>query len=288
MPRPTGLLPPTPARPRLRIGKHLAASHTVPDEADWLSQVGNWDMYRNDQIGDCGPASGGHYVAAASTAAGHPHIPTVDDVIDLYRRVSGYDPATGRHDDGVIMQDLLSEMRKGGLAGKQILAFAEVDVSNRDEVDLCIDLFGGVLIGANMPRDAEVQFDAGQPWTPTSGRGGRAGSWGGHAMHAGRYSRIRKARDVTTWGRVQVMTDAWWYRYVAEAWVIITEEWVQANGFTPSGLDLYGLGRELAELTGEPNPIPAPQPAPTPVLPAVDANAALVAAFEQWRQVVNA
>jgi hypothetical protein len=77
--------------------------------------------------------------------------------------------------------------------------------------------------------------------------------------------------------------------------VILTQDWIEANGATPQGIDLYSLGQDFTALTGSPNPIPqpAPQPTPTPVptptpqpTPAVDPL--VLAAYKSLDQYVKA
>jgi hypothetical protein len=232
---------------------------------DFMSRVGQWDMLGNDTIGDCGPISVANSIRAAGAYGdGTSHRFTLPEVLDLYSRTSGYDPVSGANDNGVVLQELLSEVRKSGIGGFNVLAFAEVAVADLGEVKAAIDLFGHVLIGANLPVDASHQLDAGQPWTPTSGKNGIPGSWGGHAIYVGQYD--ADGLTCATWGQTQRMTWDWWRRFVGESWVLVPQgEWFNSAGVTPTGLDLHGLGEELARLTGSPNPFPG---SPVPVAPA--------------------
>lgn len=285
-----GRLAPDPTKPRLRLGARLdRGAPAAPPLADWLSRVADWPMYGNDRIGDCTIAGAGHIIQALSTY-GQGTTATVgdDDVLAAYSAVSGYDPLTGRNDNGAVMQDVLNYWRRSGIGGHRILAFAEVDVRDRTEVERAISVFGHVYIGIDMPTSAMDQFDAGRPWDVVRRDGGLEG---GHAVNVGAYSRPGAAFTAVTWGRVQALTEAFWDRYVAEAWVIITPEWLSAAGTSPGGVDLYGLGEDLAELTGGPNPFPAPEPpgpvpgpVPEPVGPApvVVADVALATAMQNW------
>jgi hypothetical protein len=258
-----GRLPAQHARPHLRLGDFLTGE-TVPappPSADWLGRVATWPMYGNDQIGDCTFASAGHIIEALTTYAQATTFEVTDaDVLHGYEAVSGYRPGQPSTDTGCVLEDVLAYWRKTGIGGHKILAYAKVDVSNRVEVEQAIALFGAIKLGINLPQSAEDQFNAGQPWDYV--RGSRI--LGGHCVPVGRYQ-ADGTIDGVTWAQVQSMTPAFWQHYVEEGWVVITQDWLDANGHSPTGLDLYGLGEALAALTGGPNPFPQPTPpAPTP------------------------
>jgi hypothetical protein len=258
-----GKLDPDPTKPALRLAPHLTGAPTTPEQRDWLSKVGSWPMYGNDQYGDCVWAAIGHAIIAWTTYAGSPVEVSLEALLQGYADVTGFnrdDPAT---DQGTVMQDALSYWRKTGVAGHRILAFAKVDHTDPAAMKAAIDVFGSLQVGIKFPRVAMTQFNAGKPWALVRKDGGIEG---GHAIHAGAFD-PRQYR-ATTWGRVQSMLPDFAAVYIDEAWAVITPEWLTAAGTTPSGVDLHGLGEELAALTGEPNPFPvSPLPVPVPPVP---------------------
>lgn len=255
-----GRLPNDPSKPRLRLAQFSTAAPVYPDNVDYLSEVSDYPMYLNDRIGDCTCAGAGHMIQAESRyGSGTTATITDTDVLTAYEAVSGYDPKTGANDDGAVMQDVLSYWRKTGFGGHKILAFAEVDVKNDAELRSAMNTFGSLYIGINFPGSAMTQFNDGQPWDVVPG----AELEGGHAIHGGAY-KVGDNWKVVTWGAVQEMTQAFWDKYVEEAWVVVTPEWLNSNGTSPTGLNLYALGEELAALTGGENPFPEPSPSPTP------------------------
>ena len=220
-------------------------------------------MYLNDQIGDCTCAAAGHMEQAWTSAAST--LVTVPDsaVLSLYEQVSGYDPRTGANDDGAVMQDVLNQWRKVGLGGHTILGFAQIDHTDITQVKAAISSFGGVYVGVNFPASAMNQFNYGQPWTVVSGSQIK----GGHAINVGAYDSTNTTTCVT-WGAEQKIAYAWWQKYVEEAWVVVTQEWINANGTTPAGEAVADLGAQFTQLTGEPSPFPVPappEPTPAPV-----------------------
>lgn len=263
---------PDPTKPRLRLAGFIDATAPVnPVAVDWLTKVPKWNMYLNDQIGDCTIASGAHQIMSLSTySQQYAQSVTDADVVAAYSAVSGYDPKTGANDYGAVLQDVMNYWRKTGIGGHKILAFAAVDVKNKQEVDAAINVFGTLSLGIALPISAQKQTGPDKVWEfdPVS-TSGRYGSWGGHAVPVGKYDDNANRYTVVTWGALQDLSEDFWNAYVDEAWVVITQEWLDASGRTPGGIDLFGLGEDFARLTGGSNPFPAPAPVlptPTPVV----------------------
>jgi hypothetical protein len=267
--------------PRLALGPFLHGPlPPTPPVVDWINQVNTWPMYGNDQWGCCVFAAAGHMIEAiTSYGRGTGTMPTVEDLLAAYSAVTGFDPAAGPPgnnptDQGTVIQDALSYWRKAGIGGHQIAAFAEVNVHDRTEVDAALYLFGHLMLGVNLPNAAIDQFDAGQAWHLVSDDGGIAG---GHAVNLG--YEARGGYKAITWSKSQPFSADWWGRYVEEAWVTISPEWLTAAGANPAGIDLHALAQGFTELTGEPFPVlPGPTPPPT----GDPADLALVAALDGW------
>jgi hypothetical protein len=254
-----GRLRPTPTKPRLWLSRHLTGAVPAPATADWLSKVQSWPMGHNDSCGDCTIATEQHAIEIVSTY-GQGKTTTIGDdvVLAKYEALSGYDPATGANDTGLVVQDVLNDWVKNGIGGHKALAFAQVDLSNAAEVKAAIAIFGWVYLGINFPASAMDQFNAGKPWDVVKG----ARIEGGHAVPLGYYDSSKY--KAVTWGRPQDMTLAFFQKYAEECWAVITPEWLSTVGTSPTGLDLYGLGQDLSSITGRANPFPKPQPQPTP------------------------
>lgn len=255
-----GRLPNDPRKPRLRLANFITPTAVAPSSVDYINNVYEYPMYLNDEIGDCTTAAAGHIIQAESTyGRGTTDTITDTDVLVAYENVSGYDPQTGSNDNGAVMQDVLNYWRKVGIGNHNILAFAELNVNNMEEVKVALSIFGSLYIGFAFPESAMDQFNRGEPWDYVRD----ANIVGGHAIHGGAYN-VGADWVVTTWGSFQDMTQDFWDAYVEEAWVVITPEWLSEAGSSPTGLDLHALGEELSRITGGPNPIPAPEPFPDP------------------------
>lgn len=276
-----GARPPILSLERLRLSDYLLVEMPAPPpSAEWLSGVTDWPMYGNDQYGDCVFAAIGHqiesftYYGQGATV----EVPTAA-ILKGYSDVTGFDPADPNTDQGTVVQEALAYWRKTGIgegkANHKILAYAEVDVTDVSALNTAVALFGSVHIAINFPRSAMGQFNAGQPWDVVRSDGGIEG---GHAIHLGGYK--AGMREVITWGARQGMTDAFWKKYAAEAWVTIDQEWVNTAGATPSGLDIATFGADFSEMTHQPSPFP-PNPNPTPPIP-TDPQAVQIAAARKW------
>jgi len=195
-------------------------------------------MFANDAHGDCVIAARAHHTLRLVLE--HGAMPQITDAEVL----STYYRETGGDDTGLVMLDSLKAWRRAGwIAGREvdyIAAFGAIHVWNHEEIKLAIYHLGGVHLGVEMPRSASDQFDAGDPWTVTSGRDARAGSWGGHAIYVLAWD--RDGLTCVTWGKRQRMSWEWYDAYCSEAYGIV-------DSATRTGLDAPALRDFLAGVT---------------------------------------
>lgn len=262
MPYRFGRLPEDTSKPRLTLAPHLRPA-APPPSADWYSHVRAWGVLGNADWGDCVFAGNGHIIEQQTALGeGDETIVTDTEALAEYSRVTGFDPAAGPPgqnptDQGALIQDGLADLRRNGLAGQKIAAFARVRQDDRGEMTTALYGLGTVSLGVNLPQSAMDQFDAGQPWTLVPDDGGILG---GHCIVAAGYD--PQYVYVVTWGKVIPVTWDWLAAYCDEAWAVVSAMWAGAGGKDPEGVDLHSLGEEFAALTGKPNPFPAPQPTP--------------------------
>jgi hypothetical protein len=276
-----GRIPNDPSKPRLRLTAAHLRGVTAPASADWLSRVPSWPMSLNDQLGDCTCAGAAHVAQQILFYGQGKNAPVADDdVLKMYEAVGHYVPGDPSTDQGATLQDALNYWRKTGVGGHKIVAFAQLDASDLETIRACVDLFGAVYTGFNVPKSAMDQFNAGKPWTVVK----RSPIEGGHCVPIGAYD--AKTFSCVTWGAVQKMDIAFLTTYFDEFWVPISLDWLSAQGVSPGALDAATLNADYKELTGQAGPFPvtpapSPTPSPTPA-PASDADATLVAAFKAW------
>lgn len=266
-----GLLPATPGRPQLRLGNYLRAAPRYPMPFDYLRSlvVG---LYNNDRFGVCGPCSVANGRRLTTWhLTGNLQKPTQEDVYDLYRRsgnprfnpnLSSGDPR--QQDQGVNMQQMLTQVARGGIGGVKALGFASVDVSKVNELMAATAIFGSIHFGISLQAAQQSQTNGGV-WDHVP-----SAPWGGHAVMAG--AGDSDSLDCITWAkRVQMR-----YRFITkqsmEAWVIIWPEHLHSKVFV-EGMDVYRLAEDYQTLTGRrwpavlpPKPVPVP-PVPVPPTP---------------------
>jgi hypothetical protein len=208
-------------------------------------------VYRNDVLGDCTIAGYAHADTALGAFSGKPEwFFSDDDIVAAYSAVSGYDPATGDNDNGAQMQDVLAYMRSAGLPDNQgsahpVISYAALGApSDVTLLSECLKTFGTVYLGIACPRSALDQFDAGEPWTVQAG----SPVEGGHAVALHRrkpYGSQVGIWYVSTWGRLQQVTIPFLRKYVEEAWVFASQDWMEANGSSCDGIALAQLESDM-------------------------------------------
>lgn len=250
-----GRLPLDPTRRRLTLEKYLdprvALSRSglppVPltQDVDRASAVQSWPMYLNDQLGDCTIAAMAHMYGAWTQYASGREALFADDVVQgTYSRVGGYVPGDPNTDQGCVMADVLADQKASGMTDNaghahKVAGYAAFG-NPADEVLLgqVLDVFGTVYVGINVQQQMEDEFSAQQPWTwDPAGQ-----SIGGHAICLQRRLGSGNAPlEYVTWGALQPATTAFQAGAAEEAWAVVTEDWLQANGTTVEGLDLAQL-----------------------------------------------
>lgn len=254
-----GCLDPHPetTHPRVKLGNHMLARSLPPTPAvvDYAAKVPWWPMYLNNQIGDCTAAGIAHSLQAW-TAYGKGLVTLPDSAVLRLYEAFGYVPGDPSTDHGAVEQDVLAHVHAHGLAGHRILAYAQVNHKDPDEMKAALNLFGSVYVGAQLPKSALLQTDAGQTWTVESGNPIE----GGHAFVLQRWDVTAAPMTFVSWGQLQRATIEWWMDYGQEAWVMITPDFFRASGLSGSGVALADLGDDFAAITGQANPFRQPAP----------------------------
>jgi len=233
----------------LKLARYLTAALPPPPVvADWTTKVTvPWGVQLNNSLGDCTCAAASHLVLSWTANASSPVVVSDNDTLTLYEKACGYNPADPSTDQGGVELDVLNFWRQNGIgsAGHPISAYASVNPKNVTEVQQAINLFGGVYTGVALPTSAQAQV--GTLWDVTASTPDDAGSWGGHAVPGVAYDTV--GLTFVTWGNLQKATWAWFEAYCDEAYAIITQDWIEANGDAPSGFDLATLQADLAAIT---------------------------------------
>jgi hypothetical protein len=149
------------SKPRIKLAAHLNMTSPPPACAAWEG-VPELGMLGNDQYGDCVFAGNGHLVQALSWfGQGTESAVGEEEVLAEYSRVTGFDPADPATDQGASVQDGLADLRRNGLAGVKLAAFAELDVTDLDAIKTACAQLGPLSAGVNLPVIAQERSSPG-------------------------------------------------------------------------------------------------------------------------------
>ena len=227
---------------------------------DRAAKVTDWGMYLNDQLGDCTVAECCHAFEGMCAYAGNP-VPvfSTEAVTAAYSACGGYvigDPST---DNGCVVTDVLAYMRSTGIpdtTGKvhKFVAYASIDPRNRQLSAQVLATFGTAYFGGLVQNAQEAQFASGAPWQWQAGSPIAGGHAYGYAYRGVGYTGVH---GVTTWGELHKSTGNFLWHSLdpsqgGEAFIVVSEDWVSANGTTVQGLDLQQLIADMSEVSVTP------------------------------------
>lgn len=227
-----------------------------PASVDWfakaLPSIGQ--MYGNDQYGDCVIASAMHLVGlwtANDSDGGGCAVGTTQEAVSTYRKLCG--PG----DNGCNIADVLDATKAGGITvgGKvhRIDDYVAVDWTNKNLVQVAIELFGGLKLGVNLPSAWGGGRD-GDTWDVTN-----SGIVGGHDIPAGAYAAT--GVTIATWaGRRLVTWPAFLSRrWFEEAYAVLSPDWYNADNLAPNGINVDGLKAAIQAIKdGQVPDVPTP------------------------------
>jgi hypothetical protein len=218
------------------FGDFLDKATTWPTVAPqgWEYFAGDFEMLGNDQYGDCAEAGAMHLIQAQTSATGNPLKGTLQQTLDLYTAVTGFNPSNPATDQGTDLLTLLQYWKSTGITvtdaqGKpfvhKILGWASLDLTSIAQIRYANYIFGGTYLGINCPQSPSI----GGHCIPGMGQGAA----GGH---------------VVSWGMCIPFTWSFMLNYLEEGYVVLSEQWLNSAGKSPSGLDLNGLTAAMSAL----------------------------------------
>jgi hypothetical protein len=227
----------------------VTAWPTVPAQGwEFAVPASEMSVLGNDLWGDC-PFAGAYGLAQIQSNNADPSdpiVPTTAQALALYSAVTGFDPSAGPSgdnptDQGGVLTDLLTYWQKTGFevttrSGKsrlsQIMGWASLDTSSFALMRWAAYTFGGSYLGINCPEKCEQDttnwnFGPGLP------------SAGGHCIvQAGEGSLGSKMRS---WGLFIPTSKVFMGAYIDEGYIVVSENWLNAQNVSPTGLNLDGL-----------------------------------------------
>jgi hypothetical protein len=229
----------------LMLAKYTTALPPSPSVVDWSGKINNLGVMLNNNLGDCTCAGIGHIIQTWTSQTTGQVIVSDADILNLYEKACGYNPADPSTDQGGVEIDVLNYWKSNPISNHALDAYCAIDTSIRDDVYDSIWLFGAAYIGVALPISAQTQ----ETWDVAGdGKTGSAepGSWGGHAVPV--VAVMPEGLICITWGQFKHLTWNFWHTYCDEAYACLSKDWAVANGKAPSGFDWAALDEDLKAL----------------------------------------
>lgn len=219
-----------------------------PVSVDWTKGGTEFGVMKNDTLGCCTCAAVYHARQIWTLNTGNESTEPDSEVLALYEKACGYNPADPSTDQGGDEQSVLTYLLKSGMpltvadgTDDKIKAFFEVDPRNIDDIKTVINECGVCYIGFDVPGNIMDNLSPDVTWQLDK----TAKVEGGHAVVLVAYD----ADTVTciSWGQLYKMTWDFFQYWTDEAYAIIDPTWV-ADGKTPLGLTDADLEKMMAAL----------------------------------------
>ena len=220
------------------------SSIAYPAVHAWERKI-DWGMLGNNKVGNCTIAAMLHLIMGWQEVAnaGTPVSFTEQEAIDLYSAITGYNPNDPNTDQGANETDVLNYWKSTGALGHKIAGYVSLDISNIEMVKAAIYLFGGVYIGFSVPEYI-MEIPNGGSWSQKPGAD--VNIEGGHAIYLPGYG--RDGATGVSWGTTYTFNWDFWHTYVDEAYAIVSTDWIEQSGKSPSGVDMNGLIADLSQV----------------------------------------
>jgi hypothetical protein len=229
----------------MRLSKYFTATLPPPPVSrDWSKGGKTWGLMLNDQLGDCTIAGLGHAVQIWTINSSQEVTVPDSAILQAYEDWCGYSPSDPSTDQGGIELNVLKDFKAQGLAGHNLTAFASVLPANQQHVMQAINLFVGLYIGMEIPQ----YIMSGEPpslWDIDITADNTI--IGGHAVYITGYDLI--GPKFISWGTNYQMTWAYFTKFVDEAYALISKDFIEASGLSPSGFSLMDLETDLVNIS---------------------------------------
>jgi hypothetical protein len=218
---------------RLWIKKYLPKQGVpVPAATNWRAAAAKSlaDAQKNNSLGDCTCAGVAHCIGVVTANESQEVVIPDADTVKFYYGI------THGKDDGADLGTVLKTWSKPGLDGHTLGAYAAVDLTNINEIKTCINEFGPLYVGLNLPHSWWANPEAG--WNLTTNKPDRI--IGGHCVVIVDYDETQLY--TSTWGLIvptsyDAVTSG---KYFDEGYTVLAPDWY-SEGFCPSGFDTETL-----------------------------------------------
>lgn len=228
--------------------KALPLSNYVNARAVSFPPVCTWwrpmpfGMLGNDTVGDCVIAYMLHQIMVWNEVSHNAAMIgfTTEQAIQTYSAITGYNPADPSTDQGTDPDTALNYWQQQKLFGHAISGYANLDITNIDQLKLAIYTFGGIGFSFNVPQYI-MNVPGGQSWSYKTGND--ITNVGGHQVGIIGYG--RQGFRENCWDTTNTFNPEFIGAFGVAAQAVVSEDWIKASGVSPSGLDLAGLLADL-------------------------------------------
>jgi len=210
-----------------------------------------WGVLDNDKLKDCAIAAAGHAEMLWAAIHGLPRPdPTLDQILDAYAKITGYQAGDESTDKGADLLSVLKYWQKTGIAGQQIGAFAEILPRDIQTLKWAIASLDLAYVGLQLPVAWKTpaadhdrpRFTPRRKWSdPATWRNPLCGHCVIYTGYTG-----NESFTCVSWGEVITVPMAFHQAYCDEAYAIIAPEQVHGLTEAPGPLDTAELKRTLA------------------------------------------
>ena len=228
------------------LAKYTGALPPAPAACAWgLHGPADWGAMLNDTIGDCTCAGIGHAIQTWTLNSTGKMVTLPNSAIEKLYEKFGYVPGQLSTDNGAVETDVLKYWLTHPTDGHHLDGFVALQPRDIADIKDAIWIFGGAYIGLALPLTAQGQ----SVWLVTPeglGGNGAPGSWGGHCVYVTGYD----GRFVyfISWGLPMRMSWNFWWAYCDESYALLSPDWIETTGMTPSDFDCAALIADMAEL----------------------------------------
>jgi hypothetical protein len=233
-----------------------------PGDVDRESLVADWPMYVNgpdpsnppyapDGLGDCFWAGSGHSFTAQRVYAGWPEVHFSNDAIVTGYESAGYVRGDENTDQGTDPAQGLKFLHDTGLAdpdGNTHKVAGYAFFGNPRNVSLMAQVLaagGTVGIGFGCTQGYEDAFSQGVPCTWHPGDPVVGGHW--VVLQRRSVGGVGVLHEIT-WGAEQRITRRYNWHTITDAAMIVSQDYIEANGVTLQGFDLEQLLADMSDV----------------------------------------
>jgi len=210
----------------VRLAKYVNAD-AAPPKRSWIGPDKKFPWFGNDQAGDCAYASLYDRRVLLARQRDEKFLATTGDCLQDYSH-TGFDGTPGDATDrGSQMIQVLDQAKKTGVAGDTIEGYARLDPLDRELMEIAINAFGCVYVGASLTR--RTVAEAPKTWDILPGD--RADNTLGHAFLYGGYDHL--GFETVTWAAGDwFVTNKFHETCVDEAWVVLDSHCTDLAGIS--------------------------------------------------------